>query len=54
MSVMLLRDNTKGAYGGLTKFPASFKAPLRYHTYATKIVVVKGAYTCNGKKGLPS
>src|SRR5438128_2823911 len=39
MSVMLWGDNTKGAYGGLTKFPAGFKAPLHHHTYATKIVV---------------
>jgi quercetin dioxygenase-like cupin family protein len=50
MSVMLWGDNTKGAYGGLTKFPAGFKAPLHTHTYATKIVVIKGAYTYNGKK----
>jgi len=50
MSVMLWGDNTKGAYGGLTKFPAGFKAPLHSHTYTTKIVVIKGAYTYNGKK----
>lgn len=50
MSVKLWGDNTKGAYGGLTKFPAGFKAPLHNHTYATKIVVIKGAYTYNGKK----
>ena len=50
MSVTLWGDQTKGAYGGLTKFPAGFKAPLHYHTYDTKIVVVKGAYTYNGKK----
>lgn len=50
MSVMLWGDNKKGAYGGLTKFPAGFKAPLHTHTYATKIVVIKGAYTYNGKK----
>jgi len=50
MSVMLWGDNTKGAYGGFTKFPAGFKAPLHTHTYATKIVVIKGAYTYNGKK----
>ena len=50
MSVLLWGDNTKGAYGGLTKFPAGFKAPLHSHTYATKIVVIKGAYTYNGKK----
>jgi quercetin dioxygenase-like cupin family protein len=50
MSVMLWGDSTKGAYGGLTKFPAGFKAPLHFHTYATKIVVIKGAYTYNGTK----
>jgi quercetin dioxygenase-like cupin family protein len=50
MSAVLWGDNTKGAYGGLTKFPAGFKAPLHYHTDATKIVVIKGAYTYNGKK----
>jgi len=50
MSVKLWGDNTKGAYGGFTKFPAGFKAPLHYHTDATKIVVIKGAYTYNGKK----
>jgi len=50
MRVMLWGDSTKGAYAGLTKFPAGFKAPLHYHTYATKIVVIKGAYTYNGKK----
>ncbi len=50
MSVTLWGDNTKGAYAGITKFPAGFKAPLHTHTYATKIVVIKGAYTYNGKK----
>lgn len=50
MSVMLWGDNTKGAYGGFTKFPAGFKAPLHYHTYEMKIVVIKGGYTYKGKK----
>jgi len=50
MGVMLWGDNTKGAYGGMTKFPAGFKAPLHFHTDATKIVVIKGAYVYNGKK----
>ena len=50
MTATLWGDQTKGAYGGFTKFPAGFKAPLHYHTYETKIVVVKGAYTFNGKK----
>lgn len=50
MSVALWGDQTKGAYGGFTKFPAGFKAPFHYHTYETKIVVIKGAYTYKGKK----
>jgi quercetin dioxygenase-like cupin family protein len=50
MSVTLWSDQTTGAYGGFTKFPAGFKAPLHYHTYETKIVVVKGGYTYKGKK----
>jgi quercetin dioxygenase-like cupin family protein len=50
MSVMLWGDNTKEAYGGFTKFPAGFVAPLHYHTYETKIVVIKGAYTYQGKE----
>lgn len=50
MSVALWGDQTKGAYAGLTKFPAGFKAPLHFHTNTTKMVVVKGAYTYNGKK----
>ena len=50
MSVTLWSNKTTGAYGGLTKFPAGFKAPLHTHTYTTKIVVIKGAYTYNGKK----
>jgi quercetin dioxygenase-like cupin family protein len=50
MSVMLWGDNTKGAYGGFTKFPAGFKAPLHSHTNDMKVVVIKGAYTYKGKK----
>jgi quercetin dioxygenase-like cupin family protein len=48
MSATLWGDQTKGAYAGLTKFPAGFKAPLHHHSYTTKIVVIKGAYTYNG------
>lgn len=50
MSVTLWGDLTKGAYGGFTKFPAGFKAPLHYHTNTTKIIIIKGAYTYNGKQ----
>ena len=49
VSVMLWGDNTKGAYGGFTKFPAGFKAPLHFHTNDMKVVVIKGAYTYKGK-----
>jgi quercetin dioxygenase-like cupin family protein len=50
MSAKLWGDETKGAYGGLTKFPAGFKAPLHNHTNDMKIVIIKGAYIYNGKK----
>ena len=50
MSATLWGDQTKGAYGGLTKFPAGFKAPLHFHTNDMKVVVIKGAYTYKGKK----
>ena len=50
MTANLWGNNTKGAYGGLTKFPEGFKAPKHYHTSAMKIVVIKGAYTYNGKE----
>jgi len=49
MTAMLWGD-PNGVHGGLTKFPAGFKAPLHYHTNEAKIVVIKGAYTYNGKK----
>ena len=45
-----LWGDPKGQHAGFTKFPAGFKAPLHYHTYETKVVVIKGAYTYNGKK----
>lgn len=50
MSAKLRGNEKNGGYEGLTKFPAGFKAPLHYHTYATKIVVIKGSYTNNGKR----
>lgn len=50
MAAKLWGDETTGAYGGFTKFPAGFKAPLHNHSYDMKIVVVKGAYIFNGKK----
>jgi quercetin dioxygenase-like cupin family protein len=50
MSAKLWGDNTVGAYGGLTKFPAGFKSPLHYHSHDVKIVVIKGAYSYKGVK----
>lgn len=50
MNARLWGDETKGAHGGLTKFPAGFKAPLHHHSNDIRIVVVKGAYIYNGKK----
>ena len=50
MTAMLWGDQAKGPHGALTKFPAGYKAPLHYHTNDIKMVVIKGAYTHNGKK----
>src|ERR1700694_1935855 len=49
MSANLWGNQNKGAYGGLTKFPAGFKSPLHYHTNDIKLVVIKGSYMHNGK-----
>lgn len=49
MSAVVRGSDAKGPYGGFTKFPAGFQAPLHYHTYATTIVVIKGAYVYKGK-----
>jgi quercetin dioxygenase-like cupin family protein len=43
-SVDLWGDHTKGAFGGLTKFPAGFTAPLHTHTNTMKIVVISGTF----------
>ena len=37
-------DHTKGAFGGLTKFPAGFQAPLHTHTQDLKIVIISGTF----------
>lgn len=37
-------DHTKGAFGGFTKFPAGFTAPLHTHTHDIKIVIVSGTF----------
>jgi anti-sigma factor ChrR (cupin superfamily) len=37
-------DHTKGAFGGFTKFPAGFTAPLHTHTNGMKIVVISGTF----------
>jgi hypothetical protein len=45
-------DRTKGAYGGFTKFPAGFVAPLHTHTHAIKIVILSGTFI-HGPEGKP-
>jgi len=37
-------DHTKGGFGGFTKFPAGFVAPLHTHTNDLKIVVISGTF----------
>ena len=37
-------DHTKGAFGGFTKFPAGFAAPLHTHTHDMKIVIISGTF----------
>ena len=53
MSAAVWGDQTKGAYIGFNKFPAGFTAPMHYHTSETKITVIKGGYTYEGKKYSP-
>jgi anti-sigma factor ChrR (cupin superfamily) len=45
-------NHATGAYGGFTKFPAGFSAPLHTHTHAIKIVVVSGTLI-HGPEGKP-
>ena len=44
MSADVWGDHTKGAFGGFTKFPAGFQAPLHTHTNELKIVVISGTF----------
>jgi anti-sigma factor ChrR (cupin superfamily) len=44
MTVDVWGDHTKGAFGGFTKFPAGFQAPLHTHTNEAKIVVISGTF----------
>jgi len=50
--VDLWGDHTKGAYGGLTKFPAGTTAPLHTHTSEFRIVVLSGTLI-HGPEGKP-
>ncbi len=43
-SVDVWGDHTKSAYGGFTKFPAGFSAPLHTHTHDMKLVVLSGTF----------
>jgi quercetin dioxygenase-like cupin family protein len=50
MTAQIWGDANKGKHASMTKFPPGFTAPLHYHTFATRILVIKGAYTYNGKE----
>jgi quercetin dioxygenase-like cupin family protein len=45
-------NHATGAYGGFTKFPAGFSAPLHTHTHDMKIVVISGTFI-HGPEGKP-
>ena len=45
-------DPTKGAYGGISKFPPTFSAPLHTHPSDHKIVVISGTWI-HGEPGKP-
>lgn len=45
-------DHTRGAFGGLTKFPAGYAAPLHSHSADLHIVVVSGTFIF-GPEGKP-
>jgi quercetin dioxygenase-like cupin family protein len=45
-------DSTKGAYAGISKFPAGWSAPLHTHPSDHKIVVISGAWI-HGEPGKP-
>jgi anti-sigma factor ChrR (cupin superfamily) len=45
-------DHTKGAFGGFTKFPPGFAAPLHTHSHAMKIAVISGTFI-HGPEGKP-
>jgi anti-sigma factor ChrR (cupin superfamily) len=51
-TVDLWGNHATGAYGGFTKFPAGFVAPLHTHTNDLKIVVIRGTFI-HGPEGKP-
>lgn len=52
MLATLWGDPTKGAYGAIEKFPASFSAPLHTHSADHKIVIISGTWI-HGEEGKP-
>jgi quercetin dioxygenase-like cupin family protein len=52
MQAVLWGDPTKGAYGGISKFPAEFSVPLHTHPSDHKIVVISGIWI-HGEPGKP-
>ena len=45
-------DSTKGAYGGISKFPAGWSAPLHTHPSDHKLVIISGTWI-HGEPGKP-
>jgi quercetin dioxygenase-like cupin family protein len=52
MTAMLWGDQTKGAYGALTKFPPNHKNPLHTHSSDLKVIVLSGTFV-GGPEGGP-
>jgi quercetin dioxygenase-like cupin family protein len=52
MEAALWGDSTKGAYGGISKFPAGWSVPLHTHPATHKVVVISGTWI-HGEPGKP-
>lgn len=48
---VLWGDDTKGAYGAITKFAAGHKNPLHTHAHDIRLMVLQGAYIFTGADG---
>jgi quercetin dioxygenase-like cupin family protein len=52
VQALLWGDSTKGAYGGISKFPAGWSAPLHTHPSDHKLVIISGTWI-HGEPGKP-